>query len=113
MNYKISSLFFWLVIILFILSCSTSENLIVLRQKTGPIDTNCYLLYDVKSKEAALFDVGGPIDSLITHIKNKNLKLKYIFATHCHMDHIEGIPEIMDRYPDALLCYNKEDYEEN
>ena len=27
---------------------------LVLHQKTGPIETNCYLLYDIKSKEAAL-----------------------------------------------------------
>ena len=73
-------------------ACSPSNNFVVLRQATGPIMTNCYLLYDEASKEAALFDVGGPIDSLLMYIEENDLTLKYVFATHCHMDHIEGIP---------------------
>jgi glyoxylase-like metal-dependent hydrolase (beta-lactamase superfamily II) len=84
----------------------------VLCQVTGPIETNCYLIYDVKSKEAALVDVGGPIDSLIYAITDRHLKLKYIFATHCHLDHIEGVPALMNKFPDALLCYNREDYQD-
>ena len=112
MKKKTLSLFFVLVLSLLFLSCAPSDDFVVIHQVTGPIETNCYLLYDVKSKEAALFDVGGPIDSLITHINNKNLKLKYLFATHCHMDHIEGIPMIREKFPNALLCFNKEDYED-
>jgi len=92
--------------------CAPSQDFVVLRQVTGPIETNCYLLYDVKSKEAALFDVGGPIDSLISVITEKQLKLKYIFATHCHMDHLEGVPLIREKYPDAQLCYNQKDYQD-
>jgi glyoxylase-like metal-dependent hydrolase (beta-lactamase superfamily II) len=69
------------------------------------------LIYDLKSKEAALIDVGGPVDSLITHIENNNLKLKYIFATHSHLDHIEGVPEVRQKFPDARFCINKEDFQ--
>jgi hydroxyacylglutathione hydrolase len=87
-----------------------SNGIVLLREVTGPIETNCYLLYDEQSKEAALFDVGGPIDTLISVLTNRQLKLKYIFATHCHMDHMEGIPMIIDKFPDVLLAYNKEDY---
>jgi glyoxylase-like metal-dependent hydrolase (beta-lactamase superfamily II) len=100
------------VLFLILIGCTPSENFVVQHQVTGPIETNCYLLYDVESKEAALFDVGGPIDSLLTVISEKNLKLKYIFATHCHMDHLEGVPSIRKKFPDALLCYNKEDYQD-
>jgi glyoxylase-like metal-dependent hydrolase (beta-lactamase superfamily II) len=84
----------------------------LLQQVTGPIQTNCYLLYDATSKEAALFDVGGPIDSLMAVITAKQLKLKYVFATHCHMDHLEGVPFVREKYPDALLCYNQKDYQD-
>jgi glyoxylase-like metal-dependent hydrolase (beta-lactamase superfamily II) len=83
MKNKIISLILLLIITLFFISCLTSDNFVVLRQITDFGETNCYLLYDVKSKEAALFDVGGSIDSLITHIKNNNLNLKYVLATHC------------------------------
>jgi glyoxylase-like metal-dependent hydrolase (beta-lactamase superfamily II) len=98
------------VVILSLFCCTNSGELELIHQVTGPIQTNCYLLYDTKSKEAALFDVGGPIDSLITMIHNKGLKVKYVFATHCHMDHIEGVPEITKLFPEAKLCYNRDDY---
>ena len=111
MKKKTRLLFFLLALSHLAFYCSPSNNFVVLHQVTGPIETNCYLLYDIRSKEAALFDVGGPIDSLITHINNNNLILKYIFATHCHMDHIESVSMIREKFPGALLCYNKEDYE--
>jgi hydroxyacylglutathione hydrolase len=95
---------------LFAASSSQSGELVVLHQVTGPVKTNCYLLYDKRSKEAALVDVGGPIDSLVAHIGQNNLQLKYIFATHVHMDHVEGVPQIQERFPKAKLCYNGEDY---
>lgn len=98
------------VFIFIIIGCATSNNFIVHHQVTGPIKTNCYLLYDTESKEAALFDVGGHVDSLISIIEEKKLTLKYIFATHAHIDHLEGVPSIRNKFPNALLCYNKEDY---
>jgi glyoxylase-like metal-dependent hydrolase (beta-lactamase superfamily II) len=103
-------IFSWLSFL--IISCSQPGDLVVLHQATGPIDTNCYLLYDARSREAALIDVGGPIDSLVAHIHEKKLKLKYIFATHVHMDHVEGVPQIHEQFFEARLCYNKEDYED-
>jgi glyoxylase-like metal-dependent hydrolase (beta-lactamase superfamily II) len=107
----------WRLFILFGLSflwisCAKSGELVVLHQATGPIDTNCYLLYDAVSKEAALIDIGGPIDTLVTHIKENGLELKYIFATHVHMDHVEGVPQIKKQFPDALVAYSQLDCED-
>lgn len=95
--------------LLFLLNCSASKDYVVLHQVSGPGQTNCYLLYDANSKEAALVDVGGPIDTLLTRINNENLKLKYIFITHCHPDHVAGVPLIKQKYPDAKICFSKEE----
>jgi glyoxylase-like metal-dependent hydrolase (beta-lactamase superfamily II) len=94
------------------ISCQKSGKLEVLHQVTGAGKTNCYLLYEVNSGEAALFDVAGKIDSLLKVIKNKNLKLKYIFATHLHPDHVYGIPEVKKQFPDAKVCFSREEYQE-
>ena len=99
-------------ILLLTVSCAPSGELVVLHEVTGPVETNCYLVYDAKSKEAALIDVGGSIDSHVAHIRDNGLRLKYIFATHVHMDHVEGVPRIQEQFPEALLAYNKEDYED-
>jgi hypothetical protein len=51
-------------------SCSTTESeLKIIHQVTGPIETNCYLIFDCETREAALVDVGGPIDTLIEYIE--------------------------------------------
>ena len=39
------------------IGCQHTDKLEVLHQVSGPIETNCYLLYHVKSGEAAIFDV--------------------------------------------------------
>jgi len=96
----------------FVISCTQRGDLVVLRQVTGPVRTNSYLLYDAVTKEAALIDVGGPADSLVAHIRENDLLLKYILATHLHMDHVEGVPRMQDRFPNALVCYNQQEYED-
>jgi glyoxylase-like metal-dependent hydrolase (beta-lactamase superfamily II) len=70
------------------------------------------LLYDTGSREAALIDVGGPVDSLLAAIDEKGLELKYIFATHCHMDHVEGVPRVKERYPNALIGFNEKEFQD-
>ncbi len=111
MRRSVSRLFTFTILLFLHYQCAPSDNFIIEHQVSGPIETNCYLLYDTDSKEAALFDVGGPVDSLVSIITERQLKLKYIFATHCHMDHLEGVPLIRNRFPDALLCYNQQDYD--
>ena len=103
---------FFLIALLFSQSFSFSQEYKIEKQTLGPAKSNCYLLYDIKSKEAALFDVGGYPDLLINTIENNDLKLKYIFATHSHLDHLEGTPVIRQKYPEAKLCYSKKEYED-
>jgi glyoxylase-like metal-dependent hydrolase (beta-lactamase superfamily II) len=112
MKKKFGHLFVLFGLSFFLISCAKSGELVVLHQVTGPIDTNCYLLYDAQSKEAALIDVGGPIDTLVAHIEENDLDLKYILATHVHMDHVEGVPQIQEMFPDALVGYCQLDCED-
>ena len=93
-------------------NCSSPEELKVFHQVTGGILTNCYLLYGTETKDAAIFDVGGPIDTLLNHIEENNLNLRYFFFTHGHSDHIIGLPDIRDKYPEAKVCIHKSDYED-
>ena len=60
--------------------------------------TNTYLVWDENSLEAVLFDIAAPGEELLIDIKELGLKLKYIFLTHGHGDHIAGIKMIKDNF---------------
>ncbi len=93
------------------LSCSTVEEFKVKREVTGPYQTNCYLIYGTKSKEAALIDPGWKIDTLVAFIKDNNLELKYILITHGHTDHYYYVPELKKLFPKVKWGVNREDFE--
>jgi hydroxyacylglutathione hydrolase len=92
------------------LSCTNSESFKVMREVTGPYQTNCYLIYGTKSKEAALIDPGWQIDTLVAFIKDNNLDLKYILITHGHSDHYYYVPELRKKFPKVKWGINMEDY---
>ncbi|MDT8401434.1 MAG: MBL fold metallo-hydrolase [Bacteroidales bacterium] len=98
------------ILLLFQIACTSTEDFEVMRQITGPIETNCYLIYGTKSRDAALIDPGGQIDTLLAFINENELELKYIFLTHGHIDHVYGIPEILNQFPNAKMCMHEAEY---
>lgn len=61
----------------------------------GPLDTNCFLLYD--DKEAVVIDPGGDPTPIIRHLDASRLTLTHILLTHLHYDHTAGIKELTGR----------------
>jgi glyoxylase-like metal-dependent hydrolase (beta-lactamase superfamily II) len=84
----------------------------ILRHQVTRLNWNSYLVYDSKSKEAAIIDVGGPIDTLISHIADSDLQLKYFLFTHCHYDHVMGLPNVREQFPEAEICLTKVAFED-
>jgi glyoxylase-like metal-dependent hydrolase (beta-lactamase superfamily II) len=64
---------------------------------------NAYLVWDEVSREAAAFDTGMNADGFITEIEQNQLQLRFIFLTHSHFDHIEGLAKLREKYPKAHL----------
>ena len=56
--------------------------------------------------------MAGPIDSLVDIIHAEALDLKYFLFTHGHFDHVVGLPEIRDQFPDAKVCIHETDYKD-
>ena len=59
--------------------------------------TNCYIVKDEKSKETMVIDPAGDVDKIIEMLDILHAKLKYIYLTHCHGDHIGGVKELKQR----------------
>ena len=68
--------------------------------------TNCYIIFDEKSKEIMCIDPAGDVDRIEDMIKNiLKGKLKYIYLTHCHGDHIGGVRKLKDRLGGKILIH--------
>lgn len=100
-----------LLFCLVLFSCSTIETFKVIREVAGPYQTNCYLIYDTRSREAALVDPGWRIDTLVAFIRDNNLDLKYILITHGHSDHYYYVPQLRKQFPKVRWGVSKEDFE--
>ena len=67
--------------------------------------TNCYIILDEKSKELMVIDPAGDVDKIQEMIKILDGKLKYIYLTHCHGDHIFGVTELKKNCGGKILIH--------
>ena len=67
--------------------------------------TNCYIILDEKSKEIMVIDPAGDVDKIVELIEILKGKLKYIYLTHCHGDHIGGVNELKQRCGGKVLIH--------
>ena len=64
----------------------------------GPINANNYLIIDEDSREAVLIDCSSARPEFVQAIKNSDVKLKYIFLTHGHFDHLLGVDKFKSEF---------------
>lgn len=74
----------------------------------GELRTNCYLLWDEKSKECAIIDAADEGVSISEEIESRQLKPKYILATHGHFDHNLGALDLKLIYNIPYCASNKD-----
>ena len=74
----------------------------------GQLETNCYLLIDQESRRCAAIDPGG--EGIAAAIEGAGLELARIFLTHGHFDHVEGVPALLRRWPEAEVYMSREDF---
>lgn len=69
--------------------------------------TNCYIIQDEETKETMVIDPAGDVDKIVEMLDILQAKLKYIYITHCHGDHIGGVKELKERYGGQIITERK------
>ena len=81
-----------------------------IRSDIQNIITNCYVIEDEETKETMVIDPAEDADKIIELLHILNSKLKYIYLTHCHGDHIGAVQELMQKEGGKSLIHT-DDYE--
>lgn len=74
------------------------------------IVTNCYIIVDEKTKETMIIDPAEDTEKIEELLDILDAKVKYIYLTHCHGDHI-GAVEQLRRERGGKVLIHKDDYE--
>lgn len=65
--------------------------------KVGPIGTNCYILCDTISGEAAVIDPGADAARIAAAVTDTGCRPRYILLTHGHWDHQGAVEALRDQ----------------
>ncbi len=81
-----------------------------LRVNSGAIcePTNCYIVQDEKTKETMVIDPGGEVNKIIEMLDILQAKLKDLYITHCHGDHIGALVELKNAKGGKILIHRLE-----
>lgn len=62
----------------------------------GPLDVNCYIVWDKETGDGVVVDPGGHADMIAEEVKSLGVKTAYIIDTHGHFDHVGGNGELAE-----------------
>lgn len=71
------------------------EGVRVRRFVLGELETNCYLVWCPRTRQAMVVDPGGETDAVLAAIEQAELSLKVVVNTHGHVDHILGNADLL------------------
>ncbi len=67
--------------------------------------TNCYVIQDEETKETMVIDPAGELEKITVMLDILEAKLKYIYLTHCHADHIGAAARLHEKYGGKILIH--------
>ncbi len=70
--------------------------------------SNCWLLYDAASREAAVIDPSASADEIVRVLKEEELTLTQIWLTHGHFDHIYAADTLREKTGAPLMIHRKD-----
>ena len=74
----------------------------------GPLFSNCYIIWDDDEKIGAIIDPGDDGDKILENVKNLEIKIKYILATHGHFDHVGAVAFLKQKLDSEFLAHEED-----
>ncbi len=78
---------------------------------TGPLLTNCYVLWDHQGVGYIIDPGGEDMDNVISFVKGRGIKVKYVLSTHGHFDHVSGVNRLKREFPSLVFLVHERDLE--
>jgi hydroxyacylglutathione hydrolase len=72
----------------------------------GPIQTNCFIVADEATKDAAVIDPGWAANKIVDVLDERGWTLRAVLLTHAHFDHIGGVADLLDARPAPLALHS-------
>lgn len=67
--------------------------------------TNCYIIQDEVTKETMVIDPASEPEKILDMLNILQAKLKYIYLTHCHADHIGAAAQLHNKMGGKILIH--------
>lgn len=80
--------------------------MIIRKLVVGPLQENCYIVGDDRTREAIVIDPGDEPDRIVETIKEDKLNVSTIVCTHGHFDHLGAIGDIKRETGAKVLIHN-------
>jgi hydroxyacylglutathione hydrolase len=86
------------------------NNIEITTLENGPFMVNSFLVTNKDTNNGIIIDPGANIQPLIIKITEENIKLEAIVGTHGHIDHIDGVNTVKNKFdvPFYLNEYDKD-----
>jgi hydroxyacylglutathione hydrolase len=68
---------------------------------------NTYIVYDENTLNGFVIDPGYKTEGILKAASDDGIKIKYVFITHCHYDHIQYMEELREKTGALLVCGDK------
>jgi len=76
----------------------TGPSLDLVAFETGPLQENAYLVIDRDGRDAAIVDPGDDGDRLIAGVEQADARLRAIWLTHAHFDHVGAVKALREHF---------------
>ncbi|MFQ6103468.1 MAG: MBL fold metallo-hydrolase [Candidatus Glassbacteria bacterium] len=84
--------------------------LIVRTLAVGPFQSNSFVIKCSETGEGAIVDPGDEAHLIIEVVRQEKVRVKYIFLTHAHVDHVGALKSVKEATGAEILMHKGDDF---